>query len=475
MGIVKMKPVEQPQMTQGNGQAVRPFGIRDKFGYLFGDFGNDFFFFLVMAFLMVFYTDIFHINAATVGVLFMIARLWDAFADVAWGRFIDTRKTTPQGKFRPWILRMSFPLVIVGVLMFVQIPGMSNGFYLAWAFVTYIVWGTLYSTVNIPYGSMASVITDDPVERTSLSSWRTMGSMCASLVINFLGPLIVFVDNKINADRMFMAAVVFGVLALACYIACYKMTTERIVAPANKKENVNMGKTMKGLVKNKPLMWILAASLIFMINTMLVQAVNIYLFKDYFNNTAALSISGLLQAGVVFLAMPFVKPLVEKFGKKELAATGIGLAAVVYLALFFLKGIPALPFVFISAIGMFGFGFFNLVIWAFVTDVIDYHEFLTGLREDATVYSIYSMARKIGQAVAGGVGGFAIAAVGYNAAAAQQSSEALSGIYSLATLVPAIIYFTIFFILMFCYPLNKERTNQLALDLAQKRQEKAAE
>ena len=140
-------------------KTVRPFGIRDKFGYLFGDFGNDFFFTLVSAFLMVFYTDVFGISAATVGTLFLVARLWDAVADVTWGRFIDTRKTGKNGKFKPWIFRMSFPLVISGVLMFVHIPGMSNGFYLAYAFVTYILWGTLYSTVNIPYGSMASVIT----------------------------------------------------------------------------------------------------------------------------------------------------------------------------------------------------------------------------------------------------------------------------------------------------------------------------
>ena len=137
----------------------------------------------------------------------MVARLWDAFADVTWGRFIDTRKTSKNGKFKPWIFRMSFPLVISGILMFVKIPGMSDGFYLAWAFVTYIVWGTLYSTVNIPYGSMASVITEDPVERTTLSTWRTMGAMLASLLINVLGPLIVFVDNKIDANRMLMAAV----------------------------------------------------------------------------------------------------------------------------------------------------------------------------------------------------------------------------------------------------------------------------
>lgn len=470
MGEAKQK-FDMPPSAEKNESA--PFGWKDKFGYLFGDFGNDFFFILVSAFLMVFYTDIFHISASTVGILFLVARLWDAVADFAWGRFIDTRKPTPQGKFKPWILRMSFPLVLTGVLMFVQIPGMSDGFYLAWAFVTYIVWGTLYSTVNIPYGSMASVITDNPVERTALSTWRTMGAMLASLIINVLGPLVVFVDNKINADRMLMAAVLFGVLALVCYYACYKLSTERIVAPERAYQKGSMKATMKGILKNKPLIWILAASLIFMVNTMLIGAVNVYLFKDYFSNTSALSMIGLVQTGAVFLAIPLVKPLVVKLGKKETAAIGMALASVAYFALYFLKDLTALEFVAVSAVGMFGFAFFNLVIWAFVTDVIDYHEYVTGLREDATIYSIYSMSRKIGQAVAGGIGGFAIAAVGYDAAFATQTQEALNGIHSLATLVPAVIYLAIFLILVFLYPLNKQKTNQLTVDLAEKRKEQS--
>ncbi len=113
---------------------------------------------------------------------------------------------------------MSFPLVLSGVLMFVTIPGMSDGFYLAWAFVTYIVWGTLYSTVNIPYGSMASVITADPVERTTLIHLENDWGDARQLNYQCVGPLVVFVDNKIDADRMFMAAVIFGVLAIICYI-----------------------------------------------------------------------------------------------------------------------------------------------------------------------------------------------------------------------------------------------------------------
>jgi len=465
------EPLKQEKVldVQQNAPKHRPFGMRDKIGYLMGDFGNDFFFLLVSSYLMVFYTDIFHISAATVGALFMFARIWDAFADVTWGRFIDTRPASKHGKFKPWILRMSFPLVISGVLMFVKIPGMSDGFYLAWAFVTYIVWGTLYSTVNIPYGSMASVITDKPVERTTLSTWRSAGAMLASLIINAGAPLIIMVDNQLDANRMFMAACIFGVLSICCYISCYKLSTERIAAPMPSKEKGNMKATIKGLMKNKPLLWILVASLLFMMNTMLMGTVNVYLFKDYFQSAAALSAFGFAQTAASFLAMPLVKPLVAKFGKKEIASVGMILAAIMYFALFLMKDLTGMQFVLVATVGMFGFAFFNMVVWAFVTDVIDYHELLTGLREDGTVYSIYSFARKIGQAIAGGIGGIAISAVGYNAASTVQSQSTLDGIHTLGTVVPAIVYVVILLILVFLYPLNKKRTDEMVAELTARR------
>ncbi|MFD0828957.1 MFS transporter [Neobacillus sp. M.A.Huq-85] len=448
---------------------MKKFGMKDKFGYLFGDFGNDFFFILVSSFLMVYYTDVFHISAATVGILFLVARIWDAVADVSWGRFIDTRKAGKNGKYKPWIFRMSFPLVISGVLMFVHIPGMSNGFYIAYAFVTYILWGTLYSTVNIPYGSMASVISGDPVERTSLSSWRTLGAQFAGLIVSVVGPMIMFVNNKADANHFLLGAIIFGILAISCYMACYKLSIERIVMDDSAKPKVNFGKTVKGLMKNKPLLWILIASLIFMICFMLIGAVNVYLFKDYFGNAKALSMVGLLQSVAVFIGMPMVKPLVAKFGKKEVASAGVLLSAIVYGMLYLLPNLTDTQFIGILTIAMFGYGLFNLVIWAFVTDVIDYHEYLTGLREDGTVYSIYSFARKVGQAVAGGIGGAAIAAVGYKPTLQVQTQNTLHGIHTLGTLVPAIALLMVFVIVTFLYPLNKKRTEQLAIDLREKR------
>jgi GPH family glycoside/pentoside/hexuronide:cation symporter len=464
------EPTQKQKQSGGTEQNVRPFGIRDKVGYLLGDFGNDFSFILVSAFLMVFYTDVFGISAAQVGTLFLVARFWDAITDVIWGRFIDSRKPGKTGKFKPWIFRMSIPLVISSTLMFVQIPGMSNGFYLAYAYVTYILWGMMYTTVNIPYGSMASVISDDAVDRTALSTWRTMGAMLASLIINVLGPLIIFVDNKIDPNRMLMTVIVFSILAFACYMGCVRLSTERIQLPEKQEgDKGNLSITLKGLAKNKPLITILIASLLFMMNMLLINAVNIYLFKDFFSNASALSIVGLIQTAAVFLAIPLLKPLVARFGKKETASGGMLLASIFYFALYLLPNVSLTLFLVLSAIGMFGFAFFNLVVWAFVTDVIDYQEYLTGLREDATVYAVYSFARKVGQALAGGLGGFAIAAIGYQAGSDTQLPKVLEGIYTLATLVPAIIYLVIFLILVFVYPLNKRRVSELAFDLSQKR------
>ncbi|MFC2948135.1 MFS transporter [Virgibacillus sediminis] len=464
------RAIEVNGSMENNNQPVRPFGMRDKIGYLLGDFGNDFSFILVSTFLMVFYTDIFGISAAAVGTLFLVARMWDAVTDVLWGRFIDSRKTTSKGKFLPWIFRMSFPLVIASALMFLPIPGMSEGFYLAYAYVTYILWGMLYTSVNIPYGSMAAVISSDSTDRTSLSGWRTMGATLASLVISAGAPLFVFVNNELSASRMFMTAILFSILALACYMGCVKLSTERIQTPDKKPgEKLNFAKTAKGLVKNTPLITILAASLLFLMTMMLVMSINVYLFKDYFGNATALSIFTILQTAAVFGSMPALTPLVKRFGKKEVASFGMLLAGMAYLTLYFIPTISLAVFFAVNFIGLLGFALFNLIIWAFVTDAIDYQEYLTGTREDGTIYAIYSFARKMGQAFAGGLTGFALTFVGYTASTTQ-SQEVKDGIYTVATLVPGVMYLLVFLILVFVYPLNKKRTKQLEINLAEKRE-----
>lgn len=444
------------------------FGWKDKIGYLCGDLGNDLFFALVMYYLMVYFTDALYINPAFVGGIFLIARVWDAFADITWGRFIDSRKTTANGKFKPWIFRMSFPLVIAGVLMFVKIPGMSNGFYMAWALVTYILWGTLYSTVNIPYGSMASVITNDANERTMLSAWRTIGSNVAFLIIGAVGPMFLFTNNKIDSNHFLMGAIIVAILALASYISCYKLSTERVEIQ-DQQEKTSFIKTLKGITKNKPFLILILSALVLLITTMLQGAVTTYLFSAYFGNAGALSFIYTSQTVLALVAIPLLTPLARRFGKKEVSGLAMIISGVVYALLYFIPNVSLTTFIVISSIAYFANCFFQTAIWAFVTDCIDYHELVTGLREDASIYSIYSFVRKIGQAVAGGLGGFTLAAIGYNATVKVQAASTLHGIYALNTLAMGIGYIAVGLLIVCLYPLNKKRTLQLSKDLVKKR------
>lgn len=450
---------------------VREFGLRDKIGYMFGDFGNDFFFGLTSMYLMVYYTDVLHISAAAVGVLFLIARLWDAVADITWGRFIDSRKPGKHGQFKPWILRMSFPLVVSGILMFVKIPGMSDGFHMAWAFATYIVWGTLYSTVNIPYGAMASVITNDPIERTSLVTWRSAGANFAYLIVGSLAPLILFVDNKADENRFLIGAIIFAILSLSCYMACYKLSTERITVSNEQKEKLDIRKTAKGIMKNKPLLVLLASALALLVTSMLQSAVTTYLVKDYFGSAASLSLIFTLQTVAAFAVIPLITPLAKKVGKKETSGISMIICGVIFIVMFFIPNMSLTTYIVLSTFGYFAMSFFFSAAFAFVTDCIDYQEFLTGTREDGTVYSIYSFSRKVGQAIAGGIGGFALAAVGYDAALGAQTADTLNGIFTLNTIVLGIGYIIVGLIIMFLYPLTKQRIEQLTIDLAKRRSE----
>ncbi|MBM7599044.1 GPH family glycoside/pentoside/hexuronide:cation symporter [Virgibacillus halotolerans] len=449
---------------------LRPFGIRDKIGYMFGDVADSLFFMLVSTYLMVFYTDVYGLNAGFVGVLFMLAKIWEAFTDLLWGRFVDTRKPSKNGQFKPWIFRMSFPLIISGILLFVHIPGMSDGFYLAYAFVSYFLFMALFSTISIPYGAMASVITSDPIQRTSLSTYRSLGLTIANLVVTVLGPILLFVDNHADANRFFMTALLFGILAFASYMACYNMSTERISAPKNQEKDIK--RTLKSVLTNRPLLTVFAFTLVFLSVLMFFGTINVYLYKNYFESTAALSVVGAIQALSVIAIMPMIQPLVKKYGKKEITAFSLSVGALAYLTLYLLPKLGVIPFTIILTFGLIGMAVFQLLMWAFVTDVIDYHEYLTGLREDGTIYSFYSAARRIGQGIATGLGGVLIGIVGYNGNLESQTRDTLDGIRMLATLVPAVGLIIMVILLAFVYPLNKKRTNQLAIDLNEKRKTK---
>ena len=276
------------------GTAVRPFGMRDKLGYMFGDFGNDFTFMLSSSFMMVFYTDIMGVPSAIVGLLMMVARFVDAFTDVAMGQIVDRAKPTKDGRFRPWIKRMCGPVAIASFLIYQsEFAGMPMAFKVVWMFVTYLLWGSVfYTSINIPYGSMASAISPEANDRTQLSTFRSIGATLANMVIGTATPLLAYETvngvPQLSGSRMIMMAGLFSVCAIVCYILCFSLTTERVEIPA-KTEKFEPVVLLKRIFTSRSLLGIILAALCLLLTMLTMTGMNPYIFPYYFKNTAAQS------------------------------------------------------------------------------------------------------------------------------------------------------------------------------------------
>ena len=456
--------------------AVRPFGLRDKIGYMFGDFGNDFSFIFASNYLMVFYTKVLGLTGFVVGLLFMGARLVDAFTDVTMGRIVDHVRPAPDGRFRPWIRRMCVPVAVASSIMYLYF--VRDWVYwakLAYVIFTYLLWSSFcYTAINIPYGSMASVISPDVKDRASLSTFRSIGASLAGLVIGVLVPLIVYESDPegnqiVRPVNFTVTAIVFGILSVGCYAICYVLCQERVSFQKKEGTKESAWDMLQGLGRNRPLLALVCAALVLLLASLLGQTMNNYLFLDYFKNSKALAAVNVVSIGSVLLLSPFISRIAAGFGKKEAGAVGMLGAGILYLVLFFLRvrSIPVfMVLLFLASVGV---GLFNLVIWAFITDIIDYQEVVTGKREDGTVYAVYSFARKVGQALAGGVGGFVLTAIGYISEAPSQTPEVAEKIYTVATLVPGICYLIVFLIIQFAYPLTREEVEKNTALLREKR------
>lgn len=455
---------------------VRPFGFKDKIGYMFGDFGNDFTFILSSSFMLKFYTDVMGIHAAVVGVLMMAARFVDAFTDVAMGQIVDRSKPTKDGKFKPWLRRMCGPVAISSFLVFQS--GFANMPYLfkvVWMIVTYILWGSIfYTSINIPYGSMASAISADAKDRASLLTWRSIGSTLAGLVIGVGTPLFAYEtvngNTILSGNRMTIIAGVFSVMAVICYMLCFKLATERVEVPQNNTK-FNFGDLMKSLVTNRSLIGIIAAAILLLLVMLTMQGMNAYLFPNFYGNVAAQSVAALAGSLVMLVVCaPLATKLSAKYGKKELAIGSCLFGAVVYLICWVLKPENPYTYVVFYVVANIGVGFFNMVIWAMITDVIDDAEVKNGVREDGTIYSVYSFARKIGQALLSGMIGALLSVIGYSAATAF-NPEVVNGIFNMTCIIPAIGFVGIALVLMFLYPLSKNRVEANVLELKKRRGE----
>ncbi len=449
---------------------VRPFGIRDKMGYLFGDFGNDFTFILSTSLLMKFYTDVMGVSAAVVGVIMMVARIVDAFTDIAMGRICDKSRVTPQGKFKPWILRMCVPVAIASFLMYMApLAGASTGVKTVYLLISYLLWGSFcYTGINIPYGSMASAISADPGDRQSLSTFRTMGGMLAGMVIGVALPLVAYTKNAdgnsvLVGSKVMLCAGIFSVLAIVCYLLCYKLVTERVTLTKAQSEEPQpqaqpLGKMLKNAARNRSLLSIIAASIVMLLAQLTMQNMAGYVYPNYYNSPEAQSASTMVMMVGMLIAAVIAKPLGKRFGKAEVSVVSNIFAAVVNVVLFFVRPDNVWVYVGMQALSWLGLGIFSMVSWALITDVIDDAEIRNGVREDGSVYALYSWARKLGQAASAGLTGWLLTLVGYTQATAFDP-EVTKGIYNISVLVPVLGFGLLAAVLWFWYPLHKKQVD----------------
>lgn len=462
---------------------VRPFGMRDKMGYLFGDFGNDFTFILSTMILSKFCTDVLGISAGVIGTIMMLARFVDAVTDVTMGRICDRSKITPNGKFKPWILRMCVPVAIASFLMYQSgLAHLPTGVKIAYIAITYLLWGSFcYTGINIPYGSMASAISADPGDRQSLSTFRTMGGMLAGMVIGILLPIIAYkkitladgtVKETLIGGRVTLAAGIFSVLAIICYLLCYKLITERVIVEPTGEEGPSVGQMLKSAFTNRALISIIVASVVMLLAQLSMQNMAAYIYPDYYNSAAAQSASTMMMMVGMIVAAIFAKPLAKKFGKAEVSIVSNLFAAVVMVVLFILRPSNVWVYCGLQMLCWLGLGVFSMVSWALITDVIDYSELKNGIREDGSVYAMYSFARKLGQALAAGLSGWLLEAIGYNSEAAaeglKQTESVLTGIFNISTLIPAVGFGLLALVLWFWYPLHKKQVDANVKALAEK-------
>lgn len=460
--------------------SVRPFGLRDKIGYAFGDFGNDFTFILSSMFMMKFYTDIMGINSAVVGVLMMLARFVDAFTDVTMGQIVDRSKPTKDGKFRPWIKRMCGPVAIASFLIYQSgFANMPYGFKVFWMFFTYILWGSIfYTSINIPYGSMASAISPNADHRTQLSVFRNIGATLAGLAIGVVTPMVAYevVDGAtvLNGSKMTIIAGVFGVCAIICYLLCFNLVRERVEVPQNTSK-LDIGAMLKSIVTNRALLGIIAAAILLLLGQLGMTGMAPYIFPVYYNSGSAQAASTMISSiALLVICAPFATKLASKFGKKELSIASCLMGAAMWIICLIIRPSNVYVFIVFYTLAYVGLGFFNTVIWAMITDVIDDAEVKNGIREDGTIYSVYSFARKVGQALSSGMIGFVLEAIGYSDAVPKTPAdypEVLSGIFNWSCLIPAIGLVAVVLALAFIYPLNKKRVDSNVAELARRRGE----
>lgn len=433
-------------------------------GYGAGDAANNLAFTTATMFLLVYYTDVAGISAAAAGTLLLVVRVFDAFADVFAGRIVDRTYSKKFGKFRPFIMFGSVPLLLLSAATF-SVPQIGETGMLIYAYLTYAALGLAYSLVNIPYGSLAGAMTQHAGERAKLASARTIGAAVVGAGLGiFVAPLIVpGADLQTVFTIMTLGFVVVGTALYMFTVFTAKEKVKRDVPKVSLKQSIA---TLKG---NKPLLLLCLSSFLFLTGMLAMSTVQLYYLRDVLGAISLYPVLSILQLVLTFGLAGFVPAIVRKFGKKQAYMIAAGFMVAGGLIVFLTPPTLA-PLAFSGlVVSLLGIMLVNMLVWALEADTVEYGEWKTGVRTEGITYALFSFTRKTGQAVGGALAAYALAWGGYAAGAAAQSEQAMWGIRAATGLIPAIAG-VLAIVIMVLYPLTDRKHAEIVAEIAARRE-----
>ncbi|MHA1055605.1 glycoside-pentoside-hexuronide (GPH):cation symporter [Enterobacter mori] len=445
--------------------AYEKLSLKEKIGYGMGDAGSCMIWSVLALYLTWFYTDVYGLDAGIVGTLFLVIRIFDAFSDPVMGAICD-RTRTRWGKFRPWLLWMAVPFGLGAVLMFTT-PDLSMNGKIIYAWVTYLVMSLIYTAINIPYCSVAGVITLNQKERLGCLSWRFFLNGLATLIVSSsILPLTDWLGDGNRASGFQLTMMIMGGAATLMFLFCFSSIKERVVSI---KTNDSLRKDLNDIIKNDQ--WLLMITITFLnvFPAFIRGAVTIY-YATYVMQASIGFITFFMALGVAcnMLGSVIAKPLTDRFDKVKLFRIINIILGILSFALWFVDRHSLTPlltlFIIINILHLIQSG---PILWAMMSDVDDYGDWKFGKRLTGISFAGNLFMLKMGLAVAGAIVAWILSWTGYVANQAQQNPQTLQGIIMMFSLLPMVSYFFSAWIVRY-FKLNQTFLEKIKVDLAKR-------
>lgn len=470
-------------------------GLSEKIGYGFGDMSSSMFWKIFSYYLPFFYSNIFGLSLAHAGTLVLVTKLYDAVSDPVMGLIAD-RTNTRWGKYRPYLLWIAIPFAVAGVLAFFTPQTDNYTFKHVYAYVTYILMMTVYTAINVPYGAMLGVMTDDSREKSVFSSFRMFFAFIGSFIaMGSFEPLLKLrqsimgtlpaewtLADSTPADWT-IAVSVIGIVCAVLFILSFLMTRERVTEAEMAKEPVkensdetaktSVAEDLKALVANGPWWMLLGGGIAILLFNCVRGGAAAYYFADVLGTNAIFTLALFLTVGEIsqLVGVVVTVPVSEKIGKKATFLLVLAAVTVLSIIVAFLPETPAgMWALLVSQILIcIAIGINSPLLWSMFADVADYSELKNGRASTGLIFSSSSMAQKFGAAFGSAIVLWVLMAFGYdNAKGAVQTPEALATIKALISWIPA-IGSAAGIAIMLGYPLTDKKMSEIHQELSKKR------